>query len=122
MRVFKNKMFHQWAEKLDLLDSILLEAIAETEEGSYEAHLSAHVYKKRIALPGRGKRSGARTIIALKKANRAFFLYGFAKNKKDSISDKELDVLKNLAHDYFGLSEQLIEKMLKNSLLWEIKK
>lgn len=122
MRVFKNKMFHQWAEKLGLLDSMLLEAIAETEEGNYEAHLSAHVYKKRIALPGRGKRGGARAIIALKKANRAFFLYGFAKNKKDSISDKELDVLKNLAHDYFGLSEQLIEKMLKNRLLWEIKK
>ena len=86
MRIFKIKLFHQWAKKLDLLDETLLQSVLEVESGHYEAHLAAHLYKK------------------------------------DTISDKELEALKALAQDYLGLSELLIEKMIKESLLLEIKK
>ena len=53
--------------------------------------------KKRVALRQRGKSGGARTIIAFKLKSRAFFIYGFAKNKRANISTKELKALKLLA-------------------------
>lgn len=100
---------------------MLIHAISEIEKGHYEAHLAANLYKKRIALLGRGKRGGARTLIAMRKGDRAFFLYGFAKNKQASISNKELEVLKNLAHDYLNLSDLMLVKMLKEGFFSEVK-
>jgi hypothetical protein len=40
----------------------------------WELELGAGVVKKRIALPGRGKSGGARTLLATNKGNRWFFL------------------------------------------------
>ena len=41
---------------------------------------------KRLALPGRGKRGGARTLVATNKGNRWFFLFGFEKNARANIT------------------------------------
>jgi hypothetical protein len=38
--------------------------------GLIDADLGGHVVKKRVALPGQGKRGGARTIVATKLAER----------------------------------------------------
>jgi len=48
------------------------------EQGLVDADLGGHVMKKRVALPGRGKSSGARTNIACQVEDKAFFIYGFA--------------------------------------------
>ena len=47
---------------------------AELESGLVDADLGGHVYKKRVSLSGRGKRGGARTLIALRLGEKAFFL------------------------------------------------
>ena len=72
-------------------------AVAEMEEGLIDADLGGHVYKKRVALQGRGKRGGARTLLAYRIGKKAFFMYGFSKNELDNIDDKELKALKQLA-------------------------
>ena len=120
MRIFKNKPFNQWAKKVYLTDRMLTQLVLETEAGHYEAHLAAHLYKKRVALPGRGKRGGARTIIAIYHGECAFFVYGFSKNEKSSISHKELEALKRLAHDYLGLNDQMLKSLLKDNSLIEV--
>jgi hypothetical protein len=47
--------------------------------GLIDADLGGHIVKKRVALPGRGKSGGARTLLAYRLGDRAFFVYGFAK-------------------------------------------
>ena len=65
-RSFKTKTFSRWMKKTGLQDTNLLEAIKEMEGGLIDADLGGHVYKKRVALNGLGKRSGGRTLVASK--------------------------------------------------------
>lgn len=80
MRIFKNKTFTRWARKEGLSDAALIQAVAEAEQGLIDVDLGGHVYKKRVALAGRGKSGGARTVLAYQVNEKAFFIYGFAKN------------------------------------------
>jgi len=73
MRIIKNKVFHKWAAKEGLSDAAILAAVNEMERGLIDAELGGHVVKKRIAVDGRGKSSGLRTILAYKVASKVFF-------------------------------------------------
>lgn len=86
MRVFKNKAFSKWATKEGLGDETLLAAVDEMECGLIDADLGGHVVKKRVALAGRGKSGGVRTLLAYKVGNKAFFVYGFTKRMPVPIS------------------------------------
>ena len=66
MRIFKNKAFTKWAEKEGLSDDALQIAVDEMERGLIDADLGGHVVKKRVAVGGRGKRGGVRTLLAYK--------------------------------------------------------
>lgn len=83
------------------------------KQGLYEANLGGNIYKKRIALGNKGKRGGARTIIAFKIQGKAFFIYGFAKNKKGNITHKDEEALRALAKLYFSYDENQIEQAIK---------
>ena len=79
MRIFKTKLFHQWASKEGLNDAALCRAVDEIERGLIDANLGGRVFKKRVAIQGRGKSGGLRTLLAFKHEDKAFFIYGFAK-------------------------------------------
>ena len=64
MRILKTRMFDRWANSEGLTDQVLAGAVSEMEQGLVDATLGGHVYKKRVALPGHGKRGGSRTLIA----------------------------------------------------------
>jgi hypothetical protein len=85
MRIFKTRWFHRWAAKEGLSDPALAAAARELEQGLGDA-MGGFVYKKRIALPGRGKRGGARTLIAYRRGQAVFFMYGFPKNEGIAIA------------------------------------
>lgn len=120
MRVFKNRAFHRWAKEQKLDDETLRKAIQEIESGLYEANLGGSVYKKRISIGSRGKSSGSRTLVAFKLHNKAFFIYGFAKNKRSNISLKEELALKMLAKLYFSYDEKQIDRAIKAGELVEV--
>lgn len=120
MRIFKSKQFSNWAGKEGLDDGSLIVAIAEMERGLNDADLGGQVYKKRIALHGRGKRVGIRTIIAFKQGDKAFYMYGFAKSKRANISTKELKALKLLAAHLLGLDDKALMKALHANELVEV--
>lgn len=61
MRIFKTIAFHRWAKKENLDDQALFKAVCELREGQYEANLGGHLFKKRIAIAGKGKSGGFRT-------------------------------------------------------------
>jgi len=77
MQVFKSKCFQKWAASERLDGGALLAAVEEMESGLIDAKLGGHVIKKRVALPGRGKRGGSRTLVVYQQADKAFFVYGF---------------------------------------------
>ncbi len=121
MRVFKNKVFSKWAAKEGLDDAALLAAVEEMERGLIDADLGGHVVKKRVAIGGRGKSGGARTLLAYKIGNKAFFVYGFAKNARANIRSEELKALKHLAKELLGYSEKAIAEAIKHGALIEVK-
>lgn len=98
-RVFKTRHFSRWMRKTELTDSALCSAVAEMAQGLIGADLGGGVVKKRVGLAGRGKRGGARTLVATNKGNRWFFVFGFEKNDRANIGADELEALQDLAHD-----------------------
>jgi hypothetical protein len=119
-RVFLTRQFTRWLNKTDLTAEALCKAVDEMERGLIDANLGGGIMKKRVALPGRGKRGSARTLVATNNASRWFFLFGFEKNERDNISAKELDALKNLAADLFKLATNQLEAAVSVGTLREI--
>jgi len=120
MRIFKNNFFNKFAKKMGLQDEALKTAIAEISSGLYEANLGGHLFKKRIGLKGKGKRGGLRTIIAFKKDDKAFFVYGFAKNEKANIDETEKKIYKELASLLLSYSDKDVAVALKNKKFIEV--
>jgi len=120
MWIGKTKLFAKWAAKEGLTDAVLVTAIDEITEGSVEASLGGEVYKKRIALPGRGKRGSSRTILAFRQDDKAFFIYGFAKNERANLKQDELKALKRYAKQLLEYDDKGLKKMLKAGTIIEV--
>ena len=106
--------------KTELTDSALCDAVAELVQGLVDADLGGGVVKKRVALPGRGKRGGARTLVATNKGNRWFFVFGFEKNDRANISDQELEALQDLAQELLVKTGAQLDLAVQTSALEEI--
>lgn len=119
-RVFKTRHFSRWARKTDLTSDALCNAVSEMDAGLIDADLGGGVVKKRVALPGRGKRGGVRTLVATNRGNRWFFLFGFEKNERASISKKELEALQDIASDLLRLNSSQLDIHVKSEALQEI--
>ena len=120
MQAFKVKAFAKWASGEGLSDGALASAVVEMEHGLIDARLGGQVIKKRVALPGRGKRGSARTLVAFKQGDKVFFTYGFAKNERANVSDKELRALKMLAKELLNYAAPVLAKAMKAGELIEI--
>lgn len=120
MSIFKTMDFAEWARDEGLPDEALYTAAQEMEQGLINANLGGNVYKKRVPIRGRGKSGGLRTIVAFKKDDKAFFIYGFAKNKRDNIKGTELKALKLLAKELFGYTGRALEKAIEAGQLIEV--
>ena len=120
-RTFKTRVFARWARKEGVADRALLAAVAEMESGLVDARLGGGLFKKRVGLPGGGKRGGARTIVAGNFRDRWIFLYGFAKNERENIDQKEERDLKRVAALLLGLDRAALGRLLEAGELLEVK-
>jgi hypothetical protein len=120
LRIFATKVFARLARGERLDDMRLCEAIARAERGLIDAELGGHLIKQRVARPGGGRSGGYRTVIAYQASQRSVFLYGFAKNERDNIDDRELDDLKKLARLYLTYSDTQIAVALESAELKEV--
>jgi hypothetical protein len=119
-RVFKTKTFGRWSRKAGISDQTLCAAVAEMMQGLIDADLGGRVFKKRVPVPGRGKRGGARTIVGSNLQDRWFFLYGFEKKDRETIDARELEALQTVAAALFAMDPKLLEKAVAESELEEI--
>lgn len=120
MRAFKNKAFARFARKVGLDDSTLCKAVHDAQRGLIDADLGGGVIKQRIARPGKGKSGGFRALILFKPSQRAFFVYGFAKNDIDNIGPDELAALKKLASELLGYDDLALQRAVNSRTLIEV--
>ena len=119
-RVFRTRTFSRWMRKSGLTDEALCHAVIEMAQGLIDADLGGHLVKKRVSLPGQGKRGGARTIVATKMSDRWFFLFGFSKNERANIDKDELKLLQEVASDLLSFNDQQLTTALSNGQITEV--
>lgn len=119
-RVFKTRHFCRWMRKTELSDDALCKAVMEMEKGLIDANLGGHILKKRVALPGKGKRGSLRTLVATRKAETWFFLYGYEKNERANISDDELEALQEIAAQLVVRTPAQLDEAVRDGSLQEI--
>ncbi len=119
-RVFRTRAFTRWMHKSGLTDDVLREAVIEMLLGLIDADLGGNVLKKRVALPGMGKRGSARVIVASRLEDRWFFLYGFCKNERKSIDRDELKAFQMMAKELLKLSDQELKTAIAIGEILEV--
>lgn len=120
MRVFKTRWFARWADKEGVTDAALMDAVDEMSRGLIDANLGGQVFKKRVGIGGRGKSGGLRTLLAFRVDDRAFFVFGFAKNVRANVSEKELRALKLMASELLSYDARVLRKDLRAGELYEV--
>ena len=118
--ILKTRLFSRWLKKADITEKLLVDAVDEMKRGLIDADLGGGVYKKRIAQPGRGKSGSARTLLASNRQERWVFMFGFEKNERANVSEKELEALKMLAADLLGLTDEQIGQALEDGVVLEV--
>ena len=119
-RSLKTRLFSRWLKKADITEKLLFDAVDEMKRGLIDADLGGGVYKKRIAQPGRGKSGSARTLLASNRQERWVFMFGFEKNERANVSEKELEALKMLAADLLGLTDEQVGQALEDGVVLEV--
>ena len=119
-RIFKTRHFARWMRKTELTDALLCKAVQEMSQGLIDADLGSGLVKKRVGMAGRGKRGGARTLVATNKNKRWFFVFGFEKNERANIDADELEALQELAKQLLARTREELEIALADGALKEI--
>jgi hypothetical protein len=101
-------------------DESLQIAVQEIAHGLIDADLGGGVLKKRVGAPGRGRSGGGRVLLATNHRGRWFFMFGYLKNQRITISARELEALRELARDLLQLNDRQIDDQTKSGALEEI--
>jgi len=120
VRIFKTKALARFTKNEAISDESLVAAIETAKRGLIDADLGGGLIKQRVARPGQGKRGGFRMLIGFR-SDRAIFLFGFAKNERDNIDDKQLTTLREIVASWFAADDKKIAQALKDGLLIEVK-
>lgn len=119
-RIFKTRTFQRWMRKTLLTDIALCQAVEEMANGLIDADLGNGLMKKRVALPGKGKRGGSRVLLATNRGDRWIFIFGFEKNDRDNVTKAELKVLKDITSSALAWTQDQLESALTGGVLLEI--
>lgn len=120
MNIYLSKVFSRLARRGGLTDVHICQAVAEMNKGLIDANLGAGLFKKRIAIPGQGKRGSWRTLLGFQTGKKAFFLYLFSKSSRDNIEHDEMKALKSLTKYYLTLKPSEIKAALHCGELKEV--
>ncbi|MBF0203327.1 MAG: type II toxin-antitoxin system RelE/ParE family toxin [Desulfamplus sp.] len=104
MKKYKTRWFRKWSYKKSISDQTLLDGIKSFESGIGNISLGSGLYKLRLAGQGKGKSGGYRTFLVYKKDHVAIYIYGFNKNERENISDRESQLYRRLAETFLNLS------------------
>lgn len=120
MNIYVSKPFTRLATRQGLTDDRICRSVNEMNEGLTGPNLGSGLFKKRIAMPGQGKRGGWRVLLGFQKGKNAFFLYLFAKSSRENITDHEIRALKQLTKYYLEMNPDEIRAALDCGELREV--
>lgn len=120
MRIFLNQAVNKFAKRHKIEDWQIEKAIRDAEIGIIDADLGSGLIKQRIARPNEGKSGGYRSIIFFKLGDLAIFLYSFAKNEKENISESDLLLLREVAKSIAEMDQAALLDHLANGRFREV--
>jgi len=121
VRIFKTNWTARFARRERINDASLVDAISRADRGIIDADLGGNLIKQRVARPGEGRSGGFRMIVAYRTQERAFFLYGFAKNDRGNIEDGELQTLRVIGAEFLAHKDEALDEAVEMGKLQEIK-
>ncbi|UJX32825.1 type II toxin-antitoxin system RelE/ParE family toxin (plasmid) [Vibrio parahaemolyticus] len=112
--------------KAKVTDDIIVQVSKELDNGLHDGDLNmGKLFKKRIASPKQSKRDSNRSVVAVQKGNRLFFIQGWRKvdipKKGKEIPDKLLEAYKLMAETFISFTPNDIEQSINDGLLREVK-
>ena len=120
MRVFKNKWFDRFAKREGISEEELCKTVQQAENWLIDADLGGGVIKQRMARKGQGRSGGYRSIVLFRRAEKAFFVYGFAKSDQDNIRPNELKAFRKLASEMLALDDKALTAAMENGTIAEV--
>ncbi len=120
MHIFKVQGLAKFARGERIADASLREAIEGAERGTIDADLGGGPIKQRVARRGQGRSGGYRMMIAYVARDRAIFLLGFAKKKRENVSPDELAALRKLAGVWLRATAPQIAKAVDEGVLLKV--
>jgi hypothetical protein len=94
--------------------------VARAERGQIDARLGGEVVKQRISRLGEGRSKGYRTIVFFRRGHAAFFVYGFAKNRRANIVEDEKKQFKEAAKHVLALTEKQLAELIRRGDFVEV--
>jgi hypothetical protein len=85
-----------------------------------DADLGGGVIKQRVARPGQGRSGGFRVLVAYRAKSRSVFIFGFAKNERDNISDEELATLRDVGRGFLTADDGAFARALAAGVIQEV--
>jgi hypothetical protein len=120
VEILKAKSVAKFAKRERIADASLKEAIDRAELGLVDADLGGGLIKQRVARQGRGRSGGYRFIVAYRTRLRSVFLYAFAKNERENITQDELSELREVGNNWINATAQTIAEALSDGQLQEV--
>nr|WP_269218404.1 type II toxin-antitoxin system RelE/ParE family toxin [Escherichia coli] len=88
--------------------------------GIISANLGSGVIKQRLARSGGGKSGGYRTIIFYRVAEKAFFIYAYAKNERENITAIEENAFRKAAPHVLNLTDEQLAQLIQQGQFTEV--
>ena len=121
MRIFKTRTFGRYADKKNISDTQLIEAVQRANNGLIDASLGHNIIKQRIAKQGKGKSSGYRSLILYQINHNSYFVAIIEKSDRENISQADENDLRKLADLYQRYDDEILEQLIQQGSLIEIK-
>ena len=110
MEVYLTQWMARFTRREKIDRASLCEAIARAERGLIDADLGGGLIKQRVARRGKGRSGGYRTLIAFRRADRAVFLFGFAKSQRENIATDDLKTVRQVAARFLAFTAQELQQ------------
>lgn len=88
--------------------------------GLVDADLGGGLLKERIGIPGRGRRGGARLVVATRRGDRWFFLAGYTKAEREDLDPDELEALRLIGRTLLSLTDERLARATESGEIEEM--
>jgi hypothetical protein len=110
----------RFGRRADIDERELCAAAKRAERGLIDADLGAGLIKQRIPRKGQGRSGGFRTLAAFRQNHRCVFLYGFPKNERDNIGDRELAHWRKVSAAFLQMTRDKLAELADAGELREV--